>query len=108
MSSELDSWSCTTISIATSSTHSSEAHLAVHSGIETMSPAVTVIPIEVAPHGEESVLGAGVGNISHKCVDVVGVCLGPFWVQLADGRRCQNMIAVVEVVIIVVGIAKVD
>lgn len=73
-----------------------------------MSPTVTMIPVEASPQWKEFVVFAGVCHISHKQVDIVLVCLGPFWVKSANSGCGQYMIAIMEVVVVVVGVSKIN
>lgn len=67
-----------------------------------------MVPVKTAPYGEELVFGAWIGNVPYKRVDVFGIGLGPFPVNVANRCCRQDMIAVVEVMVVVVRIAKVD
>lgn len=108
MSSELDSWSCQLLAMYQTMSHCEVlAYLAVHSGIETVSPAVAVVPVKVSPHGKQLVFGAGVGHVASEDVDVVLVLLQPVRVEIANHGASKDVIAVVEVVIIVVRVPEV-
>lgn len=82
-------------------------YLAISSGIESVSPAVAMVPVEAPPHGEVLVLGAWVCNISNKCVDILLVLLEPFGIKMAKDRTGQNMVAIVEMMIVVQCVAEV-
>jgi hypothetical protein len=56
MSSELDSWFCLTLVDAVLIGRRHKTCLAIKCGIETMCPAVTMIPIKASPHWEVFVL----------------------------------------------------
>lgn len=72
-----------------------------------MSPAVAVVPIEVSPKREVFVLCTWVCDITHKHIDVLFVFLHPLWIEVPDRRSGKNMIAIMKVVVIVIGVAKV-
>ena len=85
-----------------------ESYLAIQSSVKSMGPAVAVVPVEAPIYRKERILGRGVGHISHKRINVVLVALNPSRVQVTDDCRRQDEVTIVEVVVIVVGIAKVN
>lgn len=109
MSSELDSWFCAlNVSVAEPLRGPGLPHLAVRRRVEAVGPAVPVVPVEAPPRGEEGVLGAGVCHVPRQHVDVVCVFLGPGRVQVTNRSRRQDVVAVVEVVVVVIRVSKVD
>jgi hypothetical protein len=69
---------------------------------------MAMIPVKVPPHGKVLVIWAWIGNVSHKGVDILLVLLHPPRVEMANVGSCQDVVAVMEMVVIVVRIAKVD
>lgn len=72
-----------------------------------MSPTVAVVPIETSPDGEVLVTAARVRIITNKRVDVGLVGSKPFAIHSANIGGSEDMVAIMEMVIIVVGISKV-
>lgn len=69
---------------------------------------MTVIPIKISPLGEDGVLVAWIGDISHKRVDIVLVGVYPGWIEMSDDGSSKNMVTIVEVMVIVVCVTKVN
>lgn len=75
--------------------------------VQAMGPAVAMIPVKVAPLGEELVLRAGVGNVTNQRVDVVLVGSDPGGIEMGDHGGAIYEIAVMEVVVVVVCVPKI-
>lgn len=82
--------------------------LAIQSREQAMGPAVTVVPIEVTVLREPCVGRTGVGNVSNEHVDVVSVRANPRRVEVADVSSSKDVIAIVEMVVIVISVAEID
>ena len=67
-----------------------------------------MIPVEVAEFWEVLVLPRRIGDIPHHCVDVFHILLGePAWVKMANDSGSVDEVAIMEVVIVVEGVAKI-
>ena len=75
---------------------------------EAVGPAVAVKPVEAPPDGEVLVPRAGVCNVADEHVDVGLVGADPGGVQMPDDGGRVDEVAVVEVVVVVQRVAKVD
>ena len=78
---------------------------------EAVGPRVAVIPVESAEGGEVRVeRGGRVGDVANERVDVgeVGCRRSPGGVQVGEHGARVDEVAVVEVVVVVVGVAEVD
>lgn len=86
----------------------SPTDLAIRSSIEAVGPAVAMIPIKVSPQREVLVLRTRIGNIAHEDVDVFPVLLHPLGIQVANCGSREDVVAIVEVVVIVVRVPEVS
>lgn len=82
--------------------------LAVERLIQAVRPRVAVVPVEHAADGEVGVVRGRVGDVADKGVDEVFVLREPGGVEIADDGGGVDEIAVVEVVIVVVGVSEVS
>lgn len=72
-----------------------------------MRPGVSMVPVKGSGNGEVWVQGRRVGSVTDQGIDVVFVSGEPRRVEVADDSGGQNEVAIVEMVVVVIGIAKV-
>lgn len=82
-------------------------HISIQRVVKTVGPAVAVEPVKVAIDREELILGARVRVVTHQRVDKVAVLGAPGFVELGDDGCRVDKVTVVEVVVVVVRVAKV-
>eukprot|EP00964_Phaeocystis_antarctica_P070593 scaffold42993_cov56-Phaeocystis_antarctica.AAC.6 len=70
-------------------------------------PAVAHVPILVPVDGEEGVVLGGVGDVAHHDHDVLEVLRAPLRIEGREHRVGVDVVPVVEVVVVVPGVAKV-
>lgn len=80
-------------------------HIPVQSIVQSVSPTVPVVPVKVAIHGEEAILGARVRKVSDQRVDKFLVGITPGLVNVGNHSCRVDEIAIMEVVVIVVCVA---
>lgn len=76
--------------------------LSIQRLVQSVCPAVAVIPVKVSEHGKVPILRAGIGYVSDETVHVVDVGLGqPRRIQISNDGGSQNEVTIVEVVVVV-------
>ena len=99
---------------------------AVEGFVETVCPAVTVVPVEVARYGEVEIEGGWIGDIADESIHPDRVSCEPVWIKVSDDGGCVDEVTVtspsisslfgtvmrrkrniLEVVVIVVSVAKI-
>lgn len=73
-----------------------------------MSPTMAMVPVKITPHGEISVLATWIGDVSNQRADVFLIIYEPLGIKMSNDCTSENVVTVVEVVVVVEGVAKVD
>jgi hypothetical protein len=67
-----------------------------------------VVPVEHTVDGEVWIGGGGVSDVAYESVDIVLIRWEPGWVKVTDNSGCVDEVSKVEVVVIVICVAKIN